>query len=227
MLMLVIKNRTKFIKGILAIIIAIAIIISVIWFAISSIISLFTQKEDKQVSSKNEQLNTINNETTQISTNANLSVLNEWNLKLVNKDNSVDREYVPELEELDDGIKFDKRAISYLKNMINAMYKEKITNIWVQSAYRSYEKQEELFKNKVNYYKKQGKSQEEAEKLAQTVVQRPEMSEHNLGLAADFNTVTNDFEKTKAFTWLQKNARRLWIYFKISKGQAGNHRNYI
>ena len=82
--------------------------------------------------------------------------------------------------------------------MINEMYKDNITGIWVQSAYRSYDKQEELFNRQVEKNKNNGKDKEEAERLAQTVVQRPEMSEHNLGLAADFNTVTNEFEKYKS-----------------------------
>ena len=97
------------------------------------------------------------------------------------------------------------------------MYKDGITKIWVQSAYRSYAKQEELFNNKVKYYKNQGKSDEEAQRLAQTVVQRPEMSEHNLGLAADFNTVTNEFEDTRAFEWLKKNAQDYGFILRYPK----------
>lgn len=218
--MLVIKNKKKFIRGIIVIIIALAIIIGMLWAIISGIISLFTKKEDKQTENNNSQIseNTVQtNQATQVSSNITNSALDEWNLKLVNKDNSVSRDYVPELEELDDGIKFDKRAVSYLKDMINAMYKEKITKVWVQSAYRSYEKQEQLFNNKVKYYKDQGKKQEEAEELAQKLVQRPEMSEHNLGLAADFNTVTNDFENTKAFAWLKEHAQDYGFILRYPK----------
>lgn len=205
--MLVIKDKIKFIKGILIIIIALSLVIGILWGLVSLLITLFTKKVDNQEDSKNQISNVVDeNQATQVSTIPENSVLNEWNLKLVNNDNSVDRTYVPELEEYADGIMFDKRAIKYLRNMINAMHKDKITGIWVQSAYRSYEKQETLFNNKIQYYKNQGKGQEEAERLAQQVVQRPEMSEHNLALAADFNTVTNEFENTKAFTWLQKNA---------------------
>lgn len=205
--MLVIKDKMKFIKGILIIIIALSLVVGILWGLVSLLITLFTKRVDNQEDSKNQISNVIDtNQATQVSTIPENSVLNEWNLKLVNNDNSVDRTYVPELEEYADGIMFDKRAIKYLRNMINAMHKDKITGIWVQSAYRSYEKQEELFNRKVTSYKNQGKGQEEAERLAQQVVQRPEMSEHNLALAADFNTVTNEFENTKAFTWLQKNA---------------------
>lgn len=205
--MLVVKNKKKFIRGIITIIIAIAVVVLILFAIISGIISLFTKKEDKQDNSQMQTTNNIEeNQTTQVSMNIENSVINEWNLKLVNKNNTIDRTYVPELEELDDGIMFDKRALPYLKSMINAMYKDGIKGIWVASAYRSYEKQEELFNNKVQYYINQGKDEEEAETLAQQVVQRPEMSEHNLGLAADFNTVTNEFEDTKAFEWLKENA---------------------
>lgn len=218
--MLVIKNKNKFIRGILIILLILAIIICIIWFIISSIILLFSKKNEDKPNYEISNTNTTNNEVLQVSTTVETpKVLNEWNLKLVNKDNSVDRSYVPELEEIDDGVMFDKRAISYVKSMINAMYKEGITKVWAQSAYRSYDKQEELFNNKVNYYKKQGKNQEEAEKLAQTVVQRPEMSEHNLALAVDFNTVTNEFEKTAAFAWLQKNAVNYGFILRYPKNK--------
>lgn len=216
--MLVIKDKIKFIKGILIIIIALSLVIGILWGLVSLLITLFTKKVDNQEDSKNQISNVIDtNQATQVSTIPENSVLNEWNLKLVNNDNSVDRTYVPELEEYADGIMFDKRAIKYLRNMINAMHKDKITGIWVQSAYRSYEKQEELFNRKVTSYKNQGKGQEEAERLAQQVVQRPEMSEHNLALAADFNTVTNEFENTKAFTWLQKNAQDYGFILRYPK----------
>lgn len=208
--MLMIKDKMKFIKGILIIIIALLLVIGILWGLVSILKGLFTKKVDNQEEVNNQISNIVDekqtNQVTQVSTIPENSVLNEWNLKLVNNDNSVDRTYVPELEEYDNGIMFDKRAIKYLRNMINAMHKDKITGIWIASAYRSYEKQEELFNKKVTSYKNQGKGQAEAETLAQKVVQRPEMSEHNLGLAADFNTVTNEFENTKAFTWLQKNA---------------------
>ena len=216
--MIVVKNKTKFIKGILIIIIALSLVIGILWVIVSLVITLFTKKADNQDSAQKQIENIIDtNKTTQVSTIPENSVLNEWNLKLVNNDNSVDKTYVPELEEYADGIMFDKRAIGYLRSMINAMHKEKITGIWVQSAYRSYEKQEELFNRKVTEYKNQGKEQAEAEKLAQMVVQRPEMSEHNLGLAADFNTVTNEFENTKAFKWLQENAEDYGFILRYPK----------
>lgn len=216
-----IVNKKKFIRGISIIIIGLIMIIALIVMMIKGIIFLFTKQpkqEEPEQMVKQEEPNTVQAlSTDNKANNLNNEILNQWNLKLVNKDNRVDRTYVPELEEIDDGIMFDKRAISYLKSMINAMYKEGITKIWVQSAYRSYDKQEELFNRQVQSQKSKGKSQEEAERLAQTVVQRPEMSEHNLALAADFNTVTNEFENTKAFTWLQKNAAEYGFILRYPK----------
>ena len=234
--MLVIKNKKKFIRGITIIIVFMAIIITSFAFLISGIISLFkkeevgtvqaseTQKVENDVNTvytqnniNNTANNTVQQENTEAIATINKEDINKWNLKLVNKDNSVDRNYVPELEEISDGVKFDKRAIKNLKNMINAMYNAGITKVWVQSAYRSYAKQEELFNNKVKYYKQKGKTQEEAQRLAQTIVQRPEMREHNLALAADFNTVTNEFEDTKAFEWLKKNAQDYGFILRYPK----------
>lgn len=216
-----IVNKKKFVRGISIIIIGFIMIIALIIMMIKGIIFLFTkqpkQEEPEQMVKQEEQKSVQALSTDNKTSNANNEILNQWNLKLVNKENRVDRTYIPELSEIDDGIMFDKRAINYLRNMINAMYKEGITKIWVQSAYRSYDKQEQLFDNKVASYKSQGKSQEEAERLAQTVVQRPEMSEHNLALAADFNTVTNEFESTKAFTWLQKNAAEYGFILRYPK----------
>ncbi len=224
--MLRIVNKKKFIRGISIIIAGLAIAIIVLVMLIKGVIYLFTRPKEDKNKENNEiaEMSIANTENTiPISSNidntknSNNEVLNEWNLKLVNKDNAVDRSYVPELTEIDDGVKFDSRAIKYLKDMINAMYKDGIKSIWVQSAYRSYDKQEQLFNNKVAYYKREGKSQEEAERLAQTVVQRPEMSEHNLGLAADFNTVTNEFENTEAFKWLKEHAEEYGFILRYPK----------
>ena len=122
-----IVDKKKFIRGISVIIIGLAVIIAMI----SGLVSLFSKKGEDNAQAKQEGQNIVTafNQTSVV--NANSEVLNEWNLKLVNKDNSVDKGYVPELVEIDDGKMFDKRAISYLKDMLNAIRKKGITNIWV------------------------------------------------------------------------------------------------
>ena len=86
------------------------------------------------------------------------------------------------------------------------MGRDGIANIWVQSAYRSVERQKELYDNSVQKYLKQGKKQEEAERLTDEYINKPGASDHNLGLAVDFNLVNNEFKETKAFKWLKQHA---------------------
>lgn len=144
----------------------------------------------------------------------------EWNLKVINQYNQVEDGFSPQLAEYDKNVKFDERAMQPLKDMINKMKRAGIKSIWIQSAYRSYEKQKTLFDNKVKEYVKQGKSQEEAEVLAQKLVQRPESSEHHLGLAVDFNYVNNEFENTAAFEWLQEHAAEYGFILRYPKDKG-------
>lgn len=132
--------------------------------------------------------------------------ITDWRLTLANFDNILPEDFEVELENIDSSRQFDARAIKYLKDMINAMKKAGKTNIWVQSSYRSVERQKELFDNSVNKYLKQGKSQEEAEKLTLEYINKPGGSDHNLGLAVDFNYVDNTFAKTPEYKWLLENA---------------------
>lgn len=144
----------------------------------------------------------------------------EWNLKVINQYNQVEDGFSPQLAEYDKNVEFDERAMQPLKDMINKMKRAGIKSIWIQSAYRSYEKQKALFDNKVKEYVKQGKSQEEAEVLAQKLVQRPESSEHHLGLAVDFNYVNNEFENTAAFEWLQEHAAEYGFILRYPKDKG-------
>ncbi len=216
--MLVIKDKRKFRRGITIITTVILLLIILIFRLIYKV----QNKKDENINIENEEQNTVqaisNQEITNNNEIYNEDLINSWELKLVNASNSVSKDYVPELEEYDDGMKFDKRAMPYLKDLMDDIQtKGKITKIWIASSYRSYEKQEQLFNDKVKQYKEKGKSQEEAERLAQTIVQRPEMSEHNLALAVDLNTVTNEFEDTAAFEWLSKNAQNYGFILRYPK----------
>lgn len=132
----------------------------------------------------------------------------DWSLTLVNSENKVPENYQLELTKIDKIREFDSRAIEYLNDMLNAIKKDGITNIWVQSAYRSIEEQETVYNKKVKEYMNQGKTKEEAQDCTEKVINKPGYSEHNLGLAVDFNYVETKFEETKAFEWLVKNAEQ-------------------
>lgn len=141
----------------------------------------------------------------------------EWNLTLVNQDNKIPENYNINLESIDEYRKFDSRAINYLKAMLNDMKRDGIKDIWVQSAYRSIEKQTEIYNNKVEEYMQLGKTREQAKSLTEETINKPGYSEHNLGLSLDFNYVNKDFEKTKAFSWLKQNAENYGFILRYPK----------
>lgn len=148
----------------------------------------------------------IENSSNTVTASNNLSLLDDWQIRLVNRDNPLPDDFTVELENLDASRKFDKRAIEPLKQMICDMRDQGIKNIWAQSTYRSIEYQKGLYEKSINKYLKQGKSQEEAQKLTDEYINRPGTSEHHLGLAVDFNNVDEGFENTKAYKWLLENA---------------------
>jgi outer membrane receptor for Fe3+-dicitrate len=70
---------------------------------------------------------------------------------------------------------------------------------------------------KINYYLKQGYNRPEAEKLARKVVAAPGTSEHNLGIAVDFNGVKDDFYKTEEYKWLTEHADEYGFILRYTK----------
>ena len=143
--------------------------------------------------------------------------ITDWRLTLANYENLLPEDFTVKVEDIDKTRQFDARAINDLNNMMNAMKKDGITNIWVQSAYRSVARQKELYDASVKKYLQQGKTQEEAEELTNEYINKPGSSDHNLGLAVDFNMVDNKFEKLDGFKWLQKNAENYGFVLRYPK----------
>lgn len=143
--------------------------------------------------------------------------ITDWKLVLVNFENALPEDFEIDLANIDKTRKFDSRAIDALKEMMRAMKNDGITNVWVQSAYRSVERQEEVFERKVKQYENQGKSREEAEKLVLQTINKPGTSEHNLGLAVDFNYVDYHFDETAGFLWLKENAENYGFVLRYAK----------
>lgn len=87
----------------------------------------------------------------------NNDVLNDWKIRLANSNNILPDDFSIELADIDEIRQFDARAIDELNSMVNEMRKAGISNIWVQSAYRSVAKQKELYNNSISKYLKQRK----------------------------------------------------------------------
>lgn len=101
--------------------------------------------------------------------------ITDWRLRLANIDHILPEDFTVELANFDSIRQFDKRAIEELTEMINDAKKDGISNFWVQSSYRSITKQKQLYENSIQKYKKQGKSQEEAEKQTLLYINKPEI----------------------------------------------------
>lgn len=143
--------------------------------------------------------------------------IDDWRLVLVNYENDIPENYTVDLTNIDEYRAVDSRIFDELIQMIKDMKKLGLSGIWIQSAYRSIDHQSELYLDKVNEYIAQGKTLEESEKLTGQVINKPKASEHNLGLAIDFNYVDYDFEKTKEYAWLLQNARNYGFILRYPK----------
>lgn len=202
------------------------VVLVAIVFLLPIILIVKGAKHDKTVeTSSNENTTQVNDITNEISENQVLEEpevkpkkeITDWRITLANYENILPEDFKVELANIDDTKQFDARAIEYLNKMMNDMRKSGIANVWVQSAYRSVARQKELYDNSVQKYLKQGKTQEEAEKLTEEYINKPGASDHNLGLAVDFNNVDNNFEDLKAFKWLKENAEKYGFILRYPK----------
>ena len=146
-----------------------------------------------------------------------------WKLTLVNKWNPMEDGYQPVVEEIENHYYFDTRAAGYLKEMLADGRKAGL-DFWVCSAYRTIEKQTELFEDKVRRVTAEtGLTGEAAREKAGTEVAYPGTSEHNLGLAVDI--VARDYQildekqaRTEEARWLKENC---WKYGFILRYPTG------
>lgn len=84
----------------------------------------------------------------------------------------------------------DSRVAGAAREMIQAAAEDGV-DLMVCSAYRSIEKQQQLFDSSVQRYMAQGMTEEEAYAQTATETAIPGTSEHQTGLAADIVTPTH------------------------------------
>ena len=96
-----------------------------------------------------------------------------------------------------------------LRKMIDDAAKDNI-KLFVVSGYRTWEKQKSLFNNSQD---KKGLEH------ALLYSAKPGHSEHQLGLAVDFNNTEPSFEKTKQYQWLKQNAYKYGFIERYPKGK--------
>lgn len=178
---------------------------------IGLVMSLFILVND-QVNQSNNQLIAANEVKTNQNKSAN-SVVKDELLTLVNFENTIPKDWKVDLVQLNNGQSVDRRIYDDLIAMLQAAKSEGL-NPLICSSYRTNEKQEQLYQNKVSEYLSQGYSKVEASDKAAFWVARPGTSEHQLGLAVDIVSTKNQRldrsqENTVEQRWLIQNS---WKY---------------
>lgn len=147
----------------------------------------------------------------------------DWRLILVNKQNPVPEGYDAKLSGINGSLMADARIIDDIYEMIDAAKRDGV-DLMICSAYRSYDRQTQLFNNKMNKLMGKGMSYMEAYAEGSMSVTVPGTSEHQLGLALDiltgsYTAMDDGFGDTKAGEWLRDNAPYYGFILRYPKGK--------
>lgn len=132
-----------------------------------------------------------------------------WNLVLVNGSHPMKKEYVPELTEIQPGYSVDTRIANAARKMLSDAEKAGL-HVEICSAFRSVERQEQVFGDSMKDRVKSGMSYWEAYEETALNVALPGTSEHALGLALDlisnqYSELDEKQQETKEAKWLAEN----------------------
>ena len=120
---------------------------------------------------------------------------------IVNKTYSLPKDYAPKDLTEDTQKAFDEMQKDAAEEGVK---------LWVQSGYRSYERQEELY----NGYK-----DENGLEYAEEFSARPGYSEHQSGLSFDVNEAGTNFEETKEGVWIEAHAHEYGFIIRFPEGK--------
>ena len=144
--------------------------------------------------------------------------VSNFNEMLVNKYHALDKDYVaPDIVKCSSTYAYannelNKEAYEAFKNMADAAREEGHV-ILILSSYRTYESQDNLWKQRKTAY---------GIKKADAYAARAGSSEHETGLAidvAEYKDVNDEFGKTESFKWLQENAYKYGYILRYPKGK--------
>ena len=138
--------------------------------------------------------------------------LEEPLLVLVNGENAVPESwwFLPYL--VDDEV-VDRHMAEDLSALLEAAESQGVW-LWVASGYRSRRRQEDILESAIQERMAQGLTRAKA---LETIAQ-PGHSEHETGLALDFNDVSQGFQETVAYQWLRQHGP---AYGFIQRYQSG------
>ena len=172
--------------------------------------------QNEALEKENQELRTQASKTAAVEDSASLlsSDSENWAIALVNEGHPLDTAYVPaEMTEIESERSVDSRIADELKQMLSDA-KDAGLSMYVASAYRSYEKQREVFNNTMQDWISQGYSPLNAYDETKKSVAVPGTSEHATGLAVDI--ISSEYEElddrqgdTEEQKWLMEHC---WEY---------------
>lgn len=150
-------------------------------------------------------LDTLPEETTAAEELATEPYREPWYLILVNRDHPLPEDYSVELTTLSNGKQVDSRMYPALQKMFDDMRDADVYPI-VRSAYRTSEDQQSIMNNRIQQYRDEGYSKEDARIKAEEWVALPGTSEHETGLAVDINADGVNSGGDEVYDWLLNHA---------------------
>lgn len=148
----------------------------------------------------------------------------DWALILVNPWHSLPENYEVSLLQLNDEQSVDERCYHDLQQMMDDCRAAGLSPM-ICSSYRTVEKQEQLYNEKINELVAQGYSQEDAANEAGQTVAIPGTSEHHLGLALDLvdenhQVLDSSQEETPVQQWLMENSWKYGFILRYPSGKS-------
>lgn len=149
-----------------------------------------------------------------------------WYLMLVNQSHPMEEGYVPELADIDSEHQVDKRILEPLQKMLADAEKEGY-GLYACSAYRSVDRQKELFNQSMADYISQGMSYYESATETAKSIAWPGESEHATGLALDIVSVKyqglDDKQgETEEQKWLMEHCYDYGFILRYPKDKMNN-----
>ena len=142
----------------------------------------------------------------------------EWKLILVNADQPLPEDYSVTLKELRNDQWVDERIYPELQQMFDDARAEGIYPL-INESFRTAERQQEILDSYVASYEAEGLDREEAEAQALAIAAKPGTSEHQLGLALDIVSETDE-DDTPTWQWLEANCWRYGFILRYPDGKT-------
>lgn len=150
----------------------------------------------------------------------------DWRLVLINKQHPISDDYEFELGRLSietNSIRLDDRVLEDLLLMMQAAKKDGL-NLAIRSPYRTSDRQESNFNDRIRSYMRQGLTYMEAYKVTSRVITVPGCSEHEVGLALDITSesypdLKAGFADTKEGQWLADHSHEYGFILRYPEGK--------